>query len=639
MQDPRPNVKGNRIFWKLSAAFLAIILLVILASSIVNGFVEERYALWAAREGTEFNSKVIHHALREFMMTRDITGIRRLIEEVSIGNPVYREVRLISHTGEVVVGARADDEIIVKEESRPCNICHSAKGFPQPLVDCTFDEIARAPNGDRIVSVIAPILNEESCRSAQCHAHADSPPVLGVLQTDLSLREVDAFLSLRHYQMALAVIVAVLLCIVTTWFIVSRLLERPIRTLIAGIRRIGGGDLSFRFQSGRNDEIGLLADAFDEMTERLEESHTELARTRDYLEGMVESSADIIITVNPVGLIQTFNRGAEQALGYGRDEVIGKRIEMLFANPRERDIAIERLKYSDNVVNYETHFLTRRGEVRDVIVTLSRLRDRDGTPIGTFGISKDVTREKELQQQVLQAERFTAIGQAFTGVLHAMKNMLNALKGGAYMVKTAIAKDDREMLEDGWRIVQEGITSVTDMSMDMLKYVRETKPEHKLCDLGRLIDEVAAVVKQTASDRGVRFSVNTATTTPRILCDSKLIHSAIMDLVSNALDACDDRNGKGDESPEIAVSLFPLENSKKVAIEVRDNGIGMTEEVQANVFTPFFSTKKKAGTGLGLALTARVVGVHNGRISVESEPGGCVPIVVEKRDALLTPRS
>jgi PAS domain S-box-containing protein len=312
--------------------------------------------------------------------------------------------------------------------------------------------------------------------------------------------------------------------------------------------------------------------------------------------------------------------GAEKALGYQRYEVIGKPIEMLFAHPQEREAAIEKLKYTDNVVNYETRFLTKSGEARDVLLTLTRLRNLAGAAIGTLGISKDITEEKRLQNELIQSQRFAAIGQVFTGIQHSMKNMLNACKGGAFMVKTGLAKDDRKMLEEGWEMVQQGISRMTQMSMDMLNYAKEWKPKLERVDLAPTLSEIYNVIKQTAKDKGVAFRLNLSPGLPSVLCDSRMIHSAVMDIVSNALDACYWKEYSEEETPEIVMSAYPSDDGQESVIEVKDNGCGMTEDVKENIFTPFFSTKSKAGTGLGLSITIRIIGVHGGKIDVESEP-------------------
>jgi PAS domain S-box-containing protein len=346
----------------------------------------------------------------------------------------------------------------------------------------------------------------------------------------------------------------------------------------------------------------------------------ELNKTRDYLQSVLESSADIIITVNPSGNIQTINAGAEKVLGYNRLEVIGKHVEMFFADPKDRDLAIAQLEYSDDVVNYETRFITKAGEARDVLLTISRLRNPTGEIIGTIGISKDITQEKRLQNQLIQSQRLAAIGEVFTGIQHSMKNMLNACKGGSYMVRTGLAKDNRKMLEEGWEIVQEGIARMTDMSTDMLKYVKEWRPRFEKVDPAQTLSEIYRVIKQTAKNRGVEIRLNLPRELPSLKCDARMIYSAVMDIVSNAIDAClwkDYSDVK--ETPEIIIGARENSEKQELIIEIKDNGCGMTEEVKKNIFTPFFSTKSKAGTGLGLSITSRMIDVHDGRIDVESE--------------------
>jgi len=613
--------RRSLIVWRLSAVFITIILLVFIISGYVNNLVDEHYALASASDLCRFNSATILQIIKKLMMTRDNEGINEVIQNLAKGNPDYRQIRLVSHRGQIIASPFDSHTETLPEESRSCQTCHQ---YDDPLGAAErpdHDAIVELPDGTRVVSVITPILNEPTCSTADCHAHTDASSVLGFLQTDYSLGRVDALTSARNLQTALAVLTAIVLGTLGSWFMMGRLLERPISNLVAGMKRIAHGDLGFRFNVQRHDEFATVAESFNDMTSRLESSLAQLRETRDYLTGIVENEADIIITVNPSGLIQTFNSGAESALGFERSEVVGKRIEMLFANPRERDVAIERLQHSDTVANFETRFRTKNGELRDVLLTLSRLRNPDGAPIGTVGISKDLTNEKALQQQLLQSEKFTAIGQSFTGLQHAMKNMLFALKGGSYMVRTAIKKSDQEMLIDGWGIVEEGISDITELSKDMLKYMKDWKLEPGWASVGKVVQHIEDVIAQTASDQGVAFTTRVPPELPEVYCDSSMIHSAIMDIVSNALEACLSKEYEHGESPRVDLIATHFEASERVAIEVRDNGPGMTESVKANIFTPFFSTKKNKGTGLGLALTARVVGLHGGTIDVASQPG------------------
>jgi len=344
----------------------------------------------------------------------------------------------------------------------------------------------------------------------------------------------------------------------------------------------------------------------------------ELRGAKEYLEGVIEYSADIIIAVDSEGLIEMFNRGAEEALGYGREEVIGTHVETLYLDPRERHAATARLEVTDDVKNYETRLLAKDGQVRNVLLTLSHRRDDEGAIIGTIGISKDITQEKQLERELIQSQKFAAIGQAVTGIQHAIKNMLNSLKGGAYVAHVGMAKENLEQVDEGWAMVEEGIERITRLSRNMLNFSREWKPDLEDVDLNGLIASVCELNRQTAADQGIVLRAEAADSLPPVPCDSKLIHMAVTDLVVNAIDACTSKDYPPDETPEVVLSC--AENDGCLLIENRDNGCGMTEAVRKNIFAPFFSTKMTQGTGLGLAVTSRIIDSHGGRISVESEP-------------------
>ena len=99
-----------------------------------------------------------------------------------------------------------------------------------------------------------------------------------------------------------------------------------------------------------------------------------------------------------------------------------------------------------------------------------------------------------------------------------------------------------------------------------------------------------------------------------------MIHSALMDIVSNALDACLWKDYNEKEAPKVTMNVYLNNSEENVIIEINDNGCGMTETVKTKIFTPFFTTKSKSGTGLGLPICSRMINAHNGKIDVESEP-------------------
>lgn len=609
----------SRIVWKLSSVFIVVLLLVITVTVFLNNRADEHYALRSARDLARLTSKTILESMRDRMMAGDNDSIRTMVDDIAGGSSAYADLRLIAHHGKVLASPIDRERADVSERSRACRLCHDLPVVSDRLAVAVHDEIVERASGERLVSVITPVFNEPGCRNAACHEHLAASAVLGLLQVDFSLADVDGLIAFRNVQTAVFALVAICLTVALVWLLTNRLLDRPIGKLKEGMKKLGEEDFSYRFEVEGDDEFSALGAAFNSMAEKLEHTLTELRDTRDYLEGIVESSADIIITVNPRGYVYTFNRGAEDALGFSRGEMIGRNVESLFADPNARAEAGKRLRTADNVLNFETRLVTKGGGVRDVVLTLTRLRDPQGNTIGTFGIGKDVTESNLMRKQLLQTERFAAIGQALAGLQHALKNMLNALKGGAYMVKVGLARDKRGLLEEGWAMVQQGIENLTSMSAHMLGYIKEWKPTFADVDIGEMIRKIEGVFGATAADKGVRVSVDVDAGAPLVRCDERLVHSAVMDILSNALDACKEKEYAGGEQPEIKIRAHSDDAGSVFVLAVRDNGCGMSEEVMANVFTPLFSTKKSWGTGLGMALTARTIRMHGGEIEVESQ--------------------
>lgn len=608
------------LVWKVNGVILVILGSVFGMLTYATILAYKRDALASAREVSRVNAQTILHGLRELMMDRDTAGMGDLFGRLVSDTETHRDISLVSHGGRVVVSSSEPAHSTLEPGSWQCSVCHGSTVLPGDSTLGPFAEISEGEDGERVLSVVTPIYREGSCDASGCHTEPATSPILGMLQADFSLSRVDGLIAQRFRQTALALVISLLLCSIATWWMMDRLVGRRIRALKDGAERVAGKDLSFRFGDPRGDGIAQMSGTFDDTVSQLSATLLELTRTKEYLQGIVESSADIIITVDPSGLIKTFNTGAERVLGYDREEVTGKRIEVLFANPGERDAAIEQLHDSDHVVNYETHFLTKSGEVRDVILTLSRLRTPDGEAIGTFGISKDVTREKRLQRELLLKEKLAAIGQAVTGIQHTLKNMLSSLKGGSYLVETGLRDHEQPLLEEGWAMVKDGVGNIHHLCSTMLHYVREWEPEVDQVDLYELMTSVRTIFGEIALKKGIDLRIEIASGLPKTVCDGGSIHSVLTDLLSNAFDACVWKDYAEGEKPEVVVKVTQSKRDDSVAMEVQDNGQGMAHEIKRHIFAPFFSTKKKLGTGIGLTLAQRIIRMHDGTIEFESEP-------------------
>lgn len=611
----------HRLFLKLGLAVTIIVALAIVGTTVALNLLTRHFALESSRSILHFNSVSVRSGIGRLMMNRCGDEIRTFIEDVSRGSAVYRDICLVSHpSGEVVVSRVVPEGVHLTREDIHCALCHVGEALPAVTAE-PLDVVGKNEAEERILHVITPILNEAGCRAADCHAHVDSGPMLGFLETEYTLARIDMLTAHQGLFTALSAVIVIALATVVLLMMFRRLVDRPLRRMVRGLGVLAASDLTFRFPARRKDEIGLAEEAFNRMAASLQAHQAELKDAVEYLEGIVENSADIIITVNPEGRIMTFNRGAEETLGYKREEVVGRRIETLFADPSQRDIAIARLRDSDHVKNYEARLLTKDGDIRHVLLTLSRLRDREGNPIGTFGISKDISTERELLRKLVQTEKDAGIGRAIIAIQHAIKNMLNILTGGLYVVRVGWNKRDQQRIDEGCEMIEEGLSRINDLSLNMLKYAREWKIDPEPTDISALIEGVVAANRDGAAQRGVTLRTEIDGSLPLVPCDPKLMHMTLMDIVSNAMDACENKHYEQGEIPEVVLSTSRAPVGHMATIKIRDNGAGMPEEVRRNVFTPFFTTKGRTGTGLGLALTFRIIKLHRGRISVQSELG------------------
>jgi signal transduction histidine kinase len=211
-----------------------------------------------------------------------------------------------------------------------------------------------------------------------------------------------------------------------------------------------------------------------------------------------------------------------------------------------------------------------------------------------------------------------ATGQTVAGLAHAIKNILGGLKGGRFMVNKGFELDQMSYLKDGWDMVERNIEKVSRLTKDLLNFCRDRKPEQEAVNPNDLIREVYDLFQTQAQQQGVGLTLSLDENMGRINLDPQGIQEVLTNLVGNALDACT-MGEETRQNPEIVITSRILPD-EKILLEVKDNGLGMDQELQQKLFTIFFSTKGSRGTGLGLLLSQKIVQEHGGEIQVHSEP-------------------
>jgi signal transduction histidine kinase len=205
-----------------------------------------------------------------------------------------------------------------------------------------------------------------------------------------------------------------------------------------------------------------------------------------------------------------------------------------------------------------------------------------------------------------------------------------------YLVNMGMSKDRPERLKEGWEMVQRNIQKVSDLVLDLLRYSKERVPQRSACNPNEIVSDAMELFRERAKEYHVKLRKILDPNLTDAYIDPEGIHNVVLNLISNAIDACID-DTDASKAWEVTVKT-QLERDAKSGddflLEIRDNGCGMTDEVKQKLFTKFFSTKAGRGTGLGLLGTQKIVHEHGGEISVESRVGQGTTLSVRLKRAV-----
>lgn len=373
------------------------------------------------------------------------------------------------------------------------------------------------------------------------------------------------------------------------------------------------------------DESGEIQGAivtYQDFSERVKMTQ-ELKKRETFVRNLIENSIDGIIATDEKGKIVIFNRSASEILGFSPEEIIGN-ITYTEILSKEMTKRIRKCFYSEEfgpkgkIINMEGELINKSGEPIPVRLSGTLLYEK-GKEVGSVVFIQDLREILKLQKEKEQAQRMAAIGQTVAGLAHYIKNILNGLKGGAYIIQSALNKKDMELTEKGLRMMNKNIEQITNIVMDMLIYSKERKPSYEPVDPNELITDVVELMEEKAKLANVKIKTELQKDIGTVMMDRTAIHRCLLNLVSNAIDACTLEGIVGGNGLVTVRTYKP--DGWAVGFDVIDNGTGMDEETQKKIFTAFFSTKGYKGTGLGLPVTQKIVKEHRGELSFVSTPG------------------
>jgi signal transduction histidine kinase len=224
--------------------------------------------------------------------------------------------------------------------------------------------------------------------------------------------------------------------------------------------------------------------------------------------------------------------------------------------------------------------------------------------------------ETRYHHAMVHAERLAAIGQTIAALSHHIKNILQGLRSGSEILKMGMKEKNDTLVQQGWRIAEKNQGKIYDLVMDMLSYSKEREPAIEPTDLNQVVRDVVELMDGKAKEMGVHLEVNLEANLPIIQVDPEGIHRALLNIVTNALEAFEGR-----KDPKVTVGTRVSLEEGWARLIVVDNGTGIEPAKVADIFKPFVSTKGAKGTGLGLAVSRKILREHGGDILVQSQPG------------------
>lgn len=342
---------------------------------------------------------------------------------------------------------------------------------------------------------------------------------------------------------------------------------------------------------------------------KVSERTREIEETKQYLENLLENANDVIYTLD-LDQQFTYVNSKVNAWGYRKDDLIGRPyLSLLSRRHRGR-----RLKSTLDIGAkqvYEVEIVTRLGELRTVMVSVSPLQRVDGHILGVLGIARDMTETKKLERQIQNAEKLASIGKLAAGVAHEINNPLGGILNCLYNLRKGTPSPARQ--EEYWTSMEHGVRRVQKIVRQLLDFSQQHEPAFSQADINRVVDQVLTLTTHLFAPSGIRLEIIQGQGLPPVMVDRHMIEQVLMNLILNAVQAM--KQG--------GVLTIRTSVSEGVCrVDVQDSGAGIPASVLPRIFDPFFTTKSEGeGTGLGLSVSLGIVERHGGKISVESEVG------------------
>jgi len=422
-------------------------------------------------------------------------------------------------------------------------------------------------------------------------------------------------------------IVMLLIIFSATWFgiFLAKGITGPLQNLAEATHRIARGDLGHRIDVAADGELGVLVDAFNQMTNDLQESNEGLKQAninleerRQYMETVLRNVSAGVISLDKDGMISTINRAAEKMFDIRTEKVINRCYEAIL-RPEHVALAnefIAEMRLSSTGLLVKQLELTRKDKALTILMTMNMIKDDADREVGLVVVFEDLT---ELQKAV----RAAAWREVARRMAHEIKNPLTPVQLSAQRLQKKYGDklgEEGAVFQECTQTIINQVEVLKNLVNEFSRYARMPVANLTISDLNEVLTESVAFFQEAHKE--IQFNLQGGADIPKLKMDSEQIKRVMVNLLDNAVAAVAGKEG--------VISTFVSHDRRyrKVRVEVADNGCGVPAGYKMKMFEPYFSTKK-AGTGLGLAIVSSIIADHHGYISVRDNPEGGTVVAFE----------
>ena len=612
------------IGFELICAVSAIAILAIGVYAKVNINNQRNQLIHQVIQSTSLVSDTIKRSMRYDMLKYQPERLHRAIDTIG-GQEGIDKVRIFNYLGQIIYSSdRKEMGAMVDKSSEQCYACHAREKPFERLTTSARSRIFETTAGHRVLGMINPIYNETDCYSASCHVHPQEQKVLGVLDIDVSLKDVDTMIISSKKKIILFAAVAIVGISLTIGLFIQRFVSRPVKHLLRGTERVAAGDLSTPLEIASANEIGILARSFDQMTQRLQDSEQDLKASEEKYRSLFENDPNPIFVFDRSSFqIIDANIRATEKYGYSKEELLKMSFRDL-GDPEDAE-KIKSLVVEACISLPKVRHRKKDGSIMHVdIHSCPRVHLGEDVIIANIA---DISDSIQAEAQLIQASKMATLGEMSAGVAHELNQPLNAIRIGSDLLKKMVERGETlepDLTGKVSREIGAQVLRAASIINHLREFGRKSEPDEvEKVNINKPITEVFTVLGQQLKLKQIKVNLDLDENLPAVYGVSNRLEQVFINLVMNARDAIEEMLEKGSKKErEGLLSIRTYEEKGMVVAVVRDNGIGMPERIKEKIFEPFFTTKEVGrGTGLGLSISYGIVKDYEGTIEVESMPG------------------